>query len=93
MQIHLNGTGAVTGVAAGEQVKATTNRAAAQPAEPQDTTSLSGNSLAVPSLTAQALATADARAAKVEALRQAVANAAYVVDPALVADAIISAGI
>ena len=94
MQINLNGAAAVTGIAAGNPVKTVaTDQGLAQPSEPQDTTSLSQNSLEAPSLTAQALATSEARAAKVEALRQAVVSATYVVDPALIADAIISAGI
>ncbi len=92
MQINLNGAAEATGVAAGEQRSATTT-ASAPVAEPQDTASLSANSLAVPSLTAQALSTSEARAAKIEALRQAVTSAAYVVDPGLIADAMISAGI
>ena len=59
---------------------------------PQDTAALSSSSLAVPSLTAQALSTAEARAAKVEALRQAIVSASYTIDPALVADAMINEG-
>ncbi len=57
---------------------------------PQDTTSLGISP--VPSLTSQALASAEARAAKVEALRLAVASAQYTVDPALIADALIGVG-
>ena len=59
---------------------------------PQDTAALSSNGLAVPSLTSQALSTAEDRAAKVEALRQAIASSSYTIDPALVADAMISEG-
>ena len=57
---------------------------------PEDTASLGTSP--VPSLTSQALASAEARAAKVEALRIAVASAEYTVDPALIADAMISVG-
>lgn len=59
---------------------------------PEDTASLSSQSSPVPSLTSQALASAEARAAKVEALRLAVASAQYTIDPALIADAMISVG-
>lgn len=60
---------------------------------PQDTASLSSNSVSVDSLTRQALASTEARAAKVETLRQVVANAEYALDPSLIADAIISNGV
>ncbi len=77
--------GTATGAAAHAQGSAGQNT-------PQDTASLSSNGLAVPSLTAQALSTAEARASKVEALRQAIASSSYTIDPALIADAMISEG-
>ena len=59
-------------------------------AVPQDTTSFSAGAADPSSLTTQALASADSRAVKVEALRQAVVNAEFTLDPALIADAMIS---
>ena len=60
---------------------------------PQDTASLSSSNTSVDSLTRQALASTEARAAKVETLRQVVANAEYALDPSLIADAVISNGV
>ncbi len=95
--MKIEGNGAIDAVHASAAVGAAQRTAVAQePAkqsEPEDTTSLSSNSLAVSLLSAKALSSADERAAKVEALRQAVLSASYEVDPALVADAILSAGI
>ena len=76
---------AATGVVASSQREATQFA-------PQDTAALSSNGLAVPSLTSQALSAAEDRAAKVEALRQAIASSSYTIDPALVAEAMISEG-
>ena len=59
---------------------------------PEDTTTLSSAKFSVPSLASQALASAEARGAKVEALRHAVASAQYTLDPAAIADAIESEG-
>ncbi len=60
---------------------------------PEDITTLSANAKAVPSLVSTALSSAEARAVKVETLRQAVASATYSVDASLVADALLKAGI
>ena len=84
------GLGANLGAAARPAASAEGQSAAAAP---EDKASISAKTLSIPSLTAQALASAEARAAKVEALRQAVAGATYNVDPALIADAMIGTGL
>ncbi len=61
-------------------------------AVPEDTTTLVSGSSSVSSLTAQALETAGARSAKVEALRQAVSSGSYTVDPGVVAEALVKSG-
>ncbi len=81
--------GAETGTAA---KSAAGNGGTHQSAMPMDTASLSSIVSPVPALTSQALASSEARAAKVEALRIAVTSAEYTVDPALIADAMISMG-
>ncbi len=65
---------------------------AGQQSVPEDTASLSSSGLSVPPLTAQALGTTEARAAKVEALRQEITNATYAIDPDMIADALIGSG-
>lgn len=79
--------GADTGMAAKSAAGNSSHQSAGVP---EDTASLGASP--VPALTSQALASAEARAAKVEALRIAVASAEYTVDPALIADAMISVG-
>ncbi len=95
MSIDLTGVAAVTGLeaTAGAGSKPSTRTTPAP--VPQDTTSISpqAQTLSVPALTSHALATANARAARVEALHHAVANAAYAIDPSLIAEAILSADI
>ena len=96
MRIDLTGAASVAGY------ESNSGAAAAKPSVgrygngvgsvPEDKASISAQTLSVPSLASQALATAEARVAKVEALRQAVSSAAYNVDPALIAAAIISEG-
>ena len=61
-------------------------------ATPEDTATLVSGSSSVSSLTAQALETAGARSAKVEALRQAVSSGSYTVDPGVVAEALVKSG-
>ncbi len=95
MRVESTGTEAlsVAGITAGAAPGAVAqSQGKTEQPTPQDTAALSSSSLAVPSLTAQALSTAEARAAKVEALRQAIVSASYIIDPALVADAMISQG-
>ncbi len=93
MQIDLFGAAAVTGIGLENRAAA---KSAVSPsssgavAVPEDTASLSSSLPSVPSLASQVLASAQSRQAKVEALRQAVANAEYSLDPALIADAMIS---
>lgn len=95
MQIDLLGVAAVAGIerenrpVIGSAVNTSSTGTAAVP---QDTASLSSGTQSVPSLAAQALSSADARLARVAALRQAVANVEYTLDPALIADAMISQG-
>lgn len=93
MRIESTGTEAlsVAGAASAATDAAAHAQRKAQPTS-QDTASFSSSSLAVPSLTAQALSTAEARASKIEALRQAISSASYTVDPALIADAMLSEG-
>lgn len=55
----------------------------------EDTATLSGDSASVTNLTTQALQSSDIREDKVAALRQAIQNGAYKIDPAKIADAII----
>lgn len=82
-------TGSTTGAAIGI---ATPGREETQQSASQDTASLSSSSLVVPSLAEQALSTAEARASKVEALRQAIASASYAINPDLIADAMLNEG-
>ncbi len=95
MRIDLTGAADVAGLEAGKGMG--TRPVAASGASsaygvPEDRASLSPQSLQAPSLASQALASAEARVAKVQALRQAVTSAAYNVDPGLIADAIIGEG-
>ncbi len=87
--VDVAGFGASGGTAAKPAARAGVHSAVATP---EDITSISAQTLSIPSLVSQALAAAEARAAKVEALRQAIAGATYSVDPALVADAMIGVG-
>lgn len=86
--------GAAAAVVAGPESPAARPSPAGKPGEtsavPQDTASLSMGAASVPALTTQALATAAAREARVEALRQAVAGGSYNVDSASIAEAMIS---
>ncbi len=86
--------GAAAADVAGPENPAARPSPAGKPGEtsgvPQDTASLSTGAASVPALAAQALATAAARGARVEALRQAVAGGSYNVDSASVADAMIN---
>ncbi len=58
----------------------------------EDRTTFSSGDSTAAALTAQALSGGDARAAKVDALRQAVSRGEYAVDPSAVADAILGQG-
>ena len=94
MPIEITGITAVAGLdslpgSAGKSAARTAPAASA----PEDTTSLSSRALSVPALTRQALSSADARAARVEALRHAVTHAAYNIDPTLIAEAILSSAV
>ena len=92
MRVDLFGAAAVgIGTESGAARSAAGSRSAAA-SLPEDTASLSSDSFSVPSLASQALATAASRGAKVEALRQAVAGAAYKLDPELIAEAMHSHG-
>ncbi len=94
MPIELLGAAALAGV--GQEGAATAKAQVSREASasiPQDTTTLSANAKAVPSLVSEALSAAEARAVKVEALRQAVASATYSVDASLIADALVRAGV
>ncbi len=94
MPIEITGITAVAGLDGGSStaVKPTVRTSPAVSA-PEDTTSLSPRALSVPALTQQALSSVDARAARVEALRHAVTNAAYNIDPTLIAEAILSSSV
>ncbi len=94
MPIEITGVAALAGLhAASETAGKVAVRTASAVSTPEDTASLSPRALSVPALTQQALSTADARAARVEALRHAVTNAAYNIDPTLVAEAILSSSV
>jgi len=56
---------------------------------PEDKASFSSDSLDIPSLEAQVLASPDIRQDKVEALRQAIQNGEYSVEPDKIAQAIL----
>lgn len=58
--------------------------------EPEDTASLSLAGASLSALSAQALSSADARTAKVDALRGAVTNGTFALDPDRIADALIA---
>ncbi len=94
MPIEITAVAAVAGLDASSGAGArTAARTASAASAPEDTTSLSPRALSVPALTQQALSSADARAARVEALRHAVTNAAYNIDPTLVAEAILTSSV
>ncbi len=95
MPIDLTGVTAVAGLDAASGPAAKPALRPAPPSVPQDTTSISpqAKTLSVPALTSQALASASARASRVQALHLAVANAAYSIDPSLVAEAILSSSV
>ncbi len=69
--------------------------AASRPVSPsaEDKATLSSGSLSIPSLATQALEAAEARYAKVDALHRAVSSGAYTLDPSLIAEALVSAGV
>ena len=94
MRIDLFGPAAAagsTGLEATESNAASTARPASANAE--DKATLSSGSLSVPSLATQALEAAEARYAKVDALHRAVSSGAYTLDPSLIAEALVSAGV
>ena len=62
---------------------------ASGPVGPQDKASFSSDSLDIPTLEAQVLASPEVRQDKVEALRQAIQNGQYKVEPDKIAQAII----
>jgi negative regulator of flagellin synthesis FlgM len=62
---------------------------ASGPAAPEDKATFSSDSLDLPTLEAQALALPEVRQDKVDALRQAIQNGDYKVDPEKIAQAII----
>ena len=92
MRIDLQGAAAsaVTTETAGVGTGAA-RRSAASTTE--DKATLSPSSVAVPSLAIQALESAEARFAKVDALQRAVSSGAYTLDPSLIAEALIGAGV
>ena len=95
MPIDLTGVAAATGLDAVSGPAAKPALRSVPQSVPRDTTSISpqAKTLSVPALTSQALASASARATRVEALRLAVANAAYSIDPSLIAEAILSSSV
>ena len=91
MRIDFTGAPELSGYRAGAGAKAAVSAGApSSAAAPEDRATLSAQTLSAPALVSQALATAGARAGKVEALRQAVAGGTYNPNPALTADAILS---
>ncbi len=96
MRIDLTGSLGIAGYESGSTTATKSPASAlgrAAIAAPEDTASLSPRTLSLSSLASQVLDSAGARAAKVEAMRQAVARAEYNVDPALVAEAMINEGV
>ena len=94
-EINISRTTAATNVQGkipNDQRFTTTTSAAGQPIT-QDGFSLSFNGHTVGSLTERALQTTPSRAAKIEALKQAVAGAQYQLDSAKIADALVNTGI
>lgn len=95
MQIDLLGATSAAGAAVEPPVtrQVSGQTAVSSPGIPEDTASLSSTAPDPATLASQALASAGARAAKVEALRQAVSGAQYALEPSAIADAVISSGI
>ncbi len=94
MNVYLNGTDPSHPSDVGSSQRADTAATSAAHVESdqhlaEDTTRLSTDSAAVKSLTAKALTAPDVRQDKVEALRQAIQNGDYTIDPAMVAQALI----
>ena len=92
MRIDLSGAATEIGLEDAASAKPVSSGRSVAPALPEDTATLSSDNFSVASLASQVLASAAARGAKVEALRHAVASAEYTVDPALIADAMVSEG-
>jgi flagellar biosynthesis anti-sigma factor FlgM len=94
MKVDLNGlTGstldAITSPHRSPSEAATTSPVGSEPAIGEDTATLSVDSARVNSLVAKALDVPDIRSDRVGALRQAVQNGEYDVDPAQIADAMV----
>lgn len=62
---------------------------ASEPVDPEEKASFTSDSLDIPSLEAQVLASPEVRQDKMEALRQAIQNGQYKVEPDKIAQAII----
>jgi flagellar biosynthesis anti-sigma factor FlgM len=92
MKVDLNGlTGSVLdGIKSPQRTPADATAAAStDPAMGEDAATLSVDGARVNSLVAKALDAPDVRQDKVEALRQAVQNGEYAIDPAQIAEAMI----
>jgi flagellar biosynthesis anti-sigma factor FlgM len=92
MKVDLNGlTGsALDGIKSPQRTPSETASAAStDPATGEDAATLSVDGARINSLVAKALDAPDVRQDKVEALRRAVQNGEYVVDPAHIAEAMI----
>jgi negative regulator of flagellin synthesis FlgM len=92
MKVDLNGLSGSTldGIPSPQRTPAeATSAAGTDPAIGEDTATLSVDTAGVNSLVAKALDAPDIRQDKVEALRQAIQNGEYKVDPAQIAEAMI----
>jgi len=89
MKVNLNGTTPDPVITQqGNKCAAHSDRLSHAPAEDKTTLSLDHDGIAA--LTSQAMATAETRQAKIEALRQAISSGQYKVEPDKVAESILA---
>ena len=94
MKVDLNGAGAstlssITSTQRGETAASAVSGTETEPEVGEDKATLSSDSASMQALTAKALQSAEVRQDKVEALRQAIQNGTYKLEPDKIAEAMI----